>query len=652
MIRSLLIANRGEIACRIIRTCRELGIRAVAVFSDADAGARHVQLADEAIHIGASPASESYLVADKLIAAALRAQVDAVHPGFGFLAESADFARACAKAGLIFIGPAPEAIAAMGNKRAARQLAATAGVPIIPGTGDHILDDAALTAAADAIGYPVMVKAAAGGGGKGMRLVAHPADLADALAGARREALQAFGSDELILERALRAPRHIEIQVFGDAHGRVIHLGERECSIQRRHQKVIEEAPSPAVDAELRARMGATAVGLAQAIGYTNAGTVEFLLDSDDQFYFLEMNTRLQVEHPVTEMVIGVDLVAWQIAVAEGRPLPLAQPDVVLTGHAVEARVYAENPANNFLPVTGEIVLWEPPRGAGVRVESGINGRDRVSVHYDPMLAKIIARGDDRPTAVRRLRRALETTTLLGLPNNLCFLQDVLEHPAFWGGALSTGFIADHFPRWQPSSGDEALALLAVTLQRYREQTAVSPTGGYWRNNPAAPLRYRYRVAERIVDVALRPQPRRSGCFDANVGETAAVVQWIGAAEARLTLAVDGYRQTVTAVAEGVRWWVQTGAGVVELVEESLLPEPRPLADAGGSLRAPMPGAVLAVLVSEGDQVEEGQPLMKLEAMKMEHTIRTAAAGVVEKIFYAAGDTVEADAQLLFIREA
>ncbi|WP_374688041.1 acetyl/propionyl/methylcrotonyl-CoA carboxylase subunit alpha, partial [Promineifilum sp.] len=448
---SLLIANRGEIARRVIRACRRLGIRAVAVYSDADAHSLHVAEADAAVRLGPAPAADSYLNVPAMLAAARRAGVDAIHPGYGFLAENAAFARACVDAGLIFVGPPAEAIAAMGDKRAARVLAGRLGLPVIPGYDGPAQTDEAFKHEAERIGYPIMVKATAGGGGKGMRLVSAPADLPDALAAARREASAAFGSGDLLLERALLRPRHVEIQVFGDSHGRVLHLGERECSVQRRHQKVIEESPSPAVNAALRAEMGAAAVALAAAIGYTGAGTVEFLLDETGRFYFLEMNTRLQVEHPVTEFVTGLDLVEWQIRVAEGEALPWTQADLAPAGHAIEARLYAEDPANDFLPVTGEVLAWRPAAGEGVRVDGGIRAGDSVTVHYDPLLAKIIAHGPTRADALRRLDDALHRTILLGLTTNQTYLRAILAHPAFRdAGALSTRFLEEHLPGWQP----------------------------------------------------------------------------------------------------------------------------------------------------------------------------------------------------------
>lgn len=649
MIDTLIIANRGEIACRIIRTCRKLGIRTIAVYSDADAHARHVREADEAVHLGASPSGDSYLAIDKIIHAAQRTGADAIHPGFGFLAENADFARACQNAGLIFIGPSPEAIDAMGSKRAAKDLVTQFGVPTIPGFNAHNASDQALIQAAQQIGFPLMVKAAAGGGGKGMRLVHNAENLPDALISARREGLQAFGSDELILEKALINPRHIEIQVLGDQYGHIIHLGERECSIQRRHQKIVEESPSPALTPELRQKMGEAAVTVARAVSYTNAGTVEFLLDADGQFYFLEMNTRLQVEHPVTELVTGLDLVEWQIRIAEGAPLTLQQSDIQLNGHAIEVRLYAEDPSNDFLPVTGAIHLWREPHGEGVRVDSGLAAQDQVSIYYDPMLAKIIAHGADRSTAIRRLIRALENTTLLGLTTNLAFLRDILRHPAFIAGDLSTGFIEQHFASWQHPEGDNKLALIAATLAQLR-----ASANRYWRNNPNRPQLYRYQIpgASESIEVQVSHLWHAGNQYHIQLSSTPeqqCQVVLNAFTDSELTLTIDGHRQTVWLVSHADRWWIHTRTEAVTLGSLSLLPVPKTSADAGGSLRAPMPGSVIAVLVEVGQRVSKGQALMKLEAMKMEHTITTSADGIVEAIYYNVGETVEADAQLLKI---
>ncbi len=666
MIDAILIANRGEIACRIIRTCRRLGIRAVAVYSEADRNALHVALADEAVYIGPSPASESYLSIPALLDAARRTGADAVHPGVGFLAENAAFATACADAGLTFIGPSPSAIAAMGNKTAARDMVAAAGVPIVPGYGGLDQSNERLSAEAERIGWPVMVKAAAGGGGKGMRLVARPTDLGDALVSARREAQQAFGSDELLLERAVDHPRHIEFQVFGDTHGNLIHLGERECSVQRRHQKIIEESPSVALTPALRAAMGKAAVRAAQTVGYTNAGTVELLLAPDGQFYFLEMNTRLQVEHPVTELVTGLDLVEWQIRVAEGEPLPLRQEEVITRGHAVEARLYAENPANDFLPVTGCVALWRPPttpetrQGAslqdgGPRIDDGIASGDEVTIYYDPMLAKIIAWGPDRATATRRLTRAVENTVILGLTTNREYLRAILTDDAYRAGDLSTAFLEERLPGWRGTqdAGTQTLALAAATLAQWSAHPQLDTSRGYWRNNPNAPQHYRYARpgAEHSVEVALTPK-RRADTYRVGVaGQPEMTVElnaWDGA---DMTLTMDGHRRRVTLAHDDGQWWVHTPKCDVALRTLPRLPEPHPPADAGGSLRAPMPGQVLAVLVAVGQHVVKGDALVKLEAMKMEHTIRTMADGVVTAVYFGAGDTVTADALLIQVSE-
>ncbi|HEY7356683.1 MAG TPA: acetyl-CoA carboxylase biotin carboxylase subunit, partial [Ktedonobacterales bacterium] len=444
IIRKVLVANRGEIACRITRTCHSMGIATVAVYSTIDQGARHVQEADEAIHIGDNPATASYLNIPAIVEAARRSRADAIHPGYGFLAENADLATACEDTGFIFIGPTPKAIKAMGNKREAKLLMQAAGVPVVSGYQSEDQSDTTLIEAAGKIGYPIMVKAAAGGGGKGMRVVTEPGALPDALAAARRESLSAFGDDSLLLERVIAPARHIEFQIIGDQHGSIIHLGERECTIQRRHQKIIEETPSTALNPELRERMGQAAVTVGRTIGYTNAGTVEFILDEAGNFYFLEVNTRLQVEHPVTEYVTGLDLVRWQIQVAEGRPLPLSQDVLRFSGHAIECRVYAEDPDNGFLPATGDILLWRAPEGDGVRVDAGVQSGGAVSIYYDPMIAKVITYGADRAEALRRMDHALSRTTLMGVRNNIAFLRRVLFHPEHVAGRLSTSFIEQH----------------------------------------------------------------------------------------------------------------------------------------------------------------------------------------------------------------
>jgi len=444
-INKILIANRGEIAVRVINTAKALGYRTVAVYSEADTDALHVEVADEAVCIGPAPVGESYLVADKLLQAASLSGADAIHPGYGFLSENADFARRCQAAEITFIGPPAEAIELMGSKRLSKIAMIDAGVPCIPGYQGSEQDDARLISEAERIGYPLMVKASAGGGGRGMRLVWEQASLAENIRTARSEAQSAFGSGELILERAVIEPRHIEIQVFADSQGDAVYLGERDCSIQRRHQKVVEEAPSPFVDEALRQRMGEAAVNAAKACNYRGAGTVEFLVDAKGEFYFLEMNTRLQVEHPVTELITGQDLVAWQIKVASGEPLPLSQDQIQLSGHAMEVRLYAEDPRNNFMPQTGQVQRWDLPDSDGVRIDHGIRQGQPVSPHYDPMLAKIIAYGSNREEARRRLACAVEDTTLLGVNNNKRFLANILRHPVFASGEATTAFIEQHF---------------------------------------------------------------------------------------------------------------------------------------------------------------------------------------------------------------
>ncbi|TAK12303.1 MAG: acetyl-CoA carboxylase biotin carboxylase subunit [Anaerolineae bacterium] len=464
----ILIANRGEIAVRLLRACRELGISPVAVYSEVDREALHVRLADEAILLGPAAPAESYLNMEKVIAAALQSGAAAVHPGYGFLSENAGFARRAAAAGLVFIGPPPGAIDAMGDKAAARVLMQSSGVPVVPGVQD-VADDKALAKAAKDIGFPVLVKAAAGGGGKGMRVVNASADLLESAAAARREALNAFGDDRLILEKYVARGRHVEIQVLADQHGNTVHLFERECSVQRRHQKIIEETPSPLLDDDLRSAMGDAAVAAAQAVGYTNAGTVEFIVDPDTRaFYFLEMNTRLQVEHPITEAITGLDLAQWQIRIAAGERLPFQQADLTPHGHAIECRLYAEDPATGFLPSTGTLLAFDLPSGPGVRVDSGVTEGSEISVHYDPLMAKLIVHAGDRPAALRRMQTALSETVVLGVTTNREFLLDVLQHPVFAAGEATTRFIEEHLPNWRPATSVPPAALIAAALAELR----------------------------------------------------------------------------------------------------------------------------------------------------------------------------------------
>ena len=661
VIRRVLVANRGEIARRVIRTCHAMGIATVAVYSDADAGAMHVREADSAYRLGPSPAVQSYLNIPALLEAARVTGADAVHPGYGFLSENARFARACREAGLIFIGPEPEVIALMGGKREAKLLMAAAGVPVIPGYEGEDQTDARLVAAASEIGWPVMVKASAGGGGKGMRVVERADDLPAALASARREALAAFGDDTLILEKVIQEPRHIEFQIFGDSHGSVIHLGERECSIQRRHQKIIEETPSTALTPDLRERMGQTAVRAAHQLGYTGAGTVEFILDPAGGFYFLEINTRLQVEHPVTEMVTGLDLVRWQILVAEGRPLPLAQDEIIFRGHAVEARVYAEEPARQFLPATGPVALWRAPQGDGVRVDAGIQTGDEVTSFYDPMLAKVCAWGESRTEALRRLDRALGQTVLLGVRNNIDYLRRIVLHPDHVAGQISTGFVerraADLLRSADAATDPELIAWagLAVTLCRISRLT----DRRNWRNNLWRPVIERFSrespagaASTRSLDmIEIRLLPQRSGAYDAEarVGTSALAMRVMVMEERKDEFALEINRRRVKAQAICVganEWWVRVGEETLTLLWRDPLPQPSVLMSHGDSLTAPMPGQVIAVHVVAGQNICQGDPVFILEAMKMEHTIRAPSDGTVVSVRFAVGDQAPAGALL------
>jgi geranyl-CoA carboxylase alpha subunit len=646
--RTILVANRGEIACRIIRTAKAMGYRTAAVYSEADADALHVRMADVAASIGPPEARASYLDIDAIIAAARRVDADAVHPGYGFLSENAGFARACAGAGLVFIGPSPDAIAAMGNKAEAKRSMAAADVPCVPGYNGGDQSEAAMTREAERIGFPLMVKAAAGGGGRGMRLVPERTDLATALARARAEAESAFGSDELILEKALADARHVEVQVLADALGHVIHLGERDCSVQRRHQKVIEEAPSPAVTEELRRRMGATAVAAARAIGYTNAGTIEFLLAGDGTFYFLEMNTRLQVEHPVTEMVAGLDLVELQIRIAGGEPLPLGQDDVRLDGHAIEARLYSEAPHKGFLPQSGRIVAWRPPAGAGIRVDHGLSEGQAISPYYDPLLAKVIAHGRTRDEARRRLVQALEDTVALGPATNRGFLTDCLAHADFARGGATTAFIPTRFAEaGQPQADAGALTLAAVLWFEASARRHGHDPAQTWSSSGPISWPVRLETSGASVDLTVSVLgPRRyrvAGAAGSREIEVAGDGEH-GVARFRL----DGEeRRAAYAFGEET---LHLRVGRRDLaVRESLYAPRAPAGPAGGiatEVRAPMNGKVVAVLVSEGQAIERGELLVVVEAMKMQHEMTAGAAGTVARLAVRVGDQV-ATRQLL-----
>jgi len=634
MITKLLIANRGEIACRIIKTCQKMGIRTVVVYSDADANSLAVEMADEAVHIGNSPASESYLVMDKLIAVAKKTGAQAIHPGFGFLAENATFAQAVADAGLIFVGPTPSAIEAMGKKRESKLM--LKNVPLVAGYNETDQSDAILIAAADKIGYPIMVKASAGGGGKGMRRVNHADELPDALATARREAKQAFGDDTLILEHYVTNPRHIEIQIFGDIHGNVIAFGERECSIQRRHQKVVEETPSTALDEELRARMCATAVSIGQQLGYVSAGTIEFLLDDKKQYYFMEMNTRLQVEHPVTELIFGVDLVELQLRVA-GEGFDISNLNPKSRGHAIEVRVYAEDPANNFLPVIGDILRWETPNLDGLRVDSGIRSGDAISPYYDPMIAKIITYGANRVEAIRKLDYALAQTQLLGLRNNINFLRRIITHPDHLAGNISTGFIDTHPDLLKDDVHPPLSAWIGATL-------AKNETNTYWRNNAFRPIKETFKQGDISQTIYITPE---KGGYSAKLGDKTHFVSAKREGD-RWSLVIDGHRQSLTVIQQNeTTWWVHADGQSYRLDWQDPLPVPQKDANVEGSLRAPMPGQVIKVQVEGGQHVKQGDVLMILEAMKMEHRIIAPYDGLVSAIRYKVGQAVQADAILL-----
>jgi geranyl-CoA carboxylase alpha subunit len=646
----ILIANRGEIACRVIRTARAEGYRTVAVYSEADAGALHVQQADEALCIGPAPVRESYLSVEAVLRAAAASGADAIHPGYGFLSENAAFARAVQAAGLVFIGPDPHAIDQMGNKAAAKRLMLAAGVPCVPGYQGADQFDQTLLAQAHEIGVPIMVKAAAGGGGRGMRLVTDLAELPAALVAARSEAAGAFGSDELILERAVVEPRHVEVQIFADRHGHVIHLGERDCSIQRRHQKVFEEAPSPAVDAALRARMGAAAVAAARAVDYVGAGTVEFLLDREGRFYFLEMNTRLQVEHPVTECITGLDLVAWQLAVARGEVLPLTQDQVHLQGHAIEVRLYAEDPCAGFLPQSGDVALWQPPAGPGIRVDHGLASGQTISPFYDPMIAKIIAFGATRDEARRRLLGALRNTRVLGLPTNLGFLQAAAAHAEFAAGAATTGFIGRHFGAdtlLRPEAGSRALAVAAALCF---DATAYRGAQANWRSN--GPARWPLELAEGERRHATHVTALGNGRLriDLDGGKAHDIV--LGAADsATVPLSIDGLHCQATVAYAGTTLHLALDGTVAAFDDVTYAPPRGNDLAAESSISAPMNGRVLAVLVQPGDTVTKGQRLAVLEAMKMEHQLVARRDGVVERVAVRVGDQVATRAVIVTLVE-
>ncbi len=640
----ILIANRGEIALRIMRTARARGYRTVAVYSDADREMPHAAFADEAVPIGAAPAAESYLAIDEIIAAAKRTGADAVHPGYGFLSENADFAEACSAAHLVFIGPPAAAIRLMGNKAAAKRRMIEAGVPCVPGYDGKDQTDEVFARAAAKIGFPVMVKAAAGGGGRGMRLVADVARLAPALAAARAEALKAFGSDELILEKAIAHARHVEIQVFGDRHGNFVHLGERDCSIQRRHQKLIEEAPCPALSPALRRAMGEAAVAASRAVDYLSAGTVEFLLTSKSEFYFLEMNTRLQVEHPVTELITGLDLVEWQLRVAAGEALPLQQEAVAFHGHAIEARLCAEDPGRDFLPASGKLLAWEPPSGAGIRVDHGLAVGVSISPYYDSMLAKIVAHGATREEARRRLVAALQDTVALGIATNRDFLVDCLSTPAFVAGEADTGFVEKHFAARKPPKSDVRMVALAAALMAERTQYDAIPMLKNWRSSGVSSTFVLVGSSEERIATEVFVRGLRT--YEVKCANESHAIEIRAEAGARLRFLSAGVEQTAQfAWGDGVLHL--SAFGRTAAFEDVQIAGTSAAIGGGDTALAPMAGRISAIRVKPGDEVGKGECLLVLEAMKMEHEVAAPRHGTIAAVLVKAGEQVTTRARLV-----
>ncbi len=658
MFDKVLIANRGEIACRIVRTCRRLGVRTAAVYSDADAASFHVRMADEAVHIGPSPAQESYLVAEKIIAAARRTSAQAIHPGYGFLSENEHFAEACADAGIVFIGPPASAIHAMGSKSAAKDLMQQAGVPLTPGYHGEKQSPEFLLAQADAISYPVLIKASAGGGGKGMRRVDRHADFLDALASCKREATASFGDDHVLIEKYILQPRHIEIQVFADTFGNVVSLFERDCSVQRRHQKVLEEAPAPGMAQQRRAAMSKAACDAARAVGYVGAGTVEFIADATGAFHFMEMNTRLQVEHPVTEMITGLDLVEWQLRVAAGEPLPLNQEELSIHGHAIEARIYAEDPAENFRPSVGILAhLQIPQPSAHVRVDAGVEEADAITPFYDPMIAKLIVWEDTREQALATMTRSLSELQIVGVQTNVQFLKRLVETPSFQSAALDTSLIereADSLfakPAEPPAETAALVALAVLESERTVAQPHHSPWSvrDGWRMNGTLRRTLRLAHSDQIHEVLVE---YRGDGFVATVSDQSFALRGSLTNNSALTATINGLTTHSTLIRALGDLTIFNGYGsyTYTLIDPLASSAAQTTTDAG--MLAPMPGLVTNLLVRPGERVERGAPLLTLEAMKMEYTIKAPSAGSVQAFFFAPGDQVSDGVQLLSFEPA
>ncbi|KHN66018.1 3-methylcrotonyl-CoA carboxylase [Acinetobacter calcoaceticus] len=637
----VLVANRGEIAVRVMQTAKAMGYQTVAVYSDADRNARHVQEADEAVYIGASKVSESYLSITKIIEACKKTGADAVHPGYGFLSENTDFAQACIDNQIAFIGPTASAIELMGSKRLSKIAMIEAGVPCVPGYEGDRQDLEYLATQAEQIGFPIMVKASAGGGGRGMRLVQQSSELVEALQTARSEAENAFGSGELILEKAVIAPRHVEIQVFGDTHGNYVYLFERDCSIQRRHQKVVEEAPCPVMTPELRQQMGEAAVAAAKACAYVGAGTVEFLLDASGEFYFLEMNTRLQVEHPVTELITGLDLVEWQLRVANGEELPLQQHELTLNGHAIEVRLYAEDPRQDFLPQTGQVLRWKPANLPHVRIDHGMVARDEVSPFYDPMVAKVIAYGKTREDAIRLLARAVDDCVLLGVNSNKQFLVNLLRHPVVVAGDTNTAFIQQHFQD-DSSLHHQVLSLetLAIAAALFSQSKGIV----VWQTGLGVPLPLKLKYDDQQIQLQLSSENNQ---ITVQLCDQTICIEVIEKTAEQMIYVVEGVRRRVQYVLDGDQLYLDRDNGNVTISNVTYAaPETADVAG-DGKIRAPMDGAVVNILVNKGDQVVKGQTLLVLEAMKIQQQIRSDVDGVVEDILGQQGQQVK-KRQMLF----